>query len=197
MLVGLQVRRLAVQVVGVFPLVIALILGITMYGTDPNVLPFFNPRFGAAAFTALCGYLAWWSAYRRGGARDLQQFLFALFEVTLFLMLSLEAFVTGERGIADYERAHWMSQMSLTLTWGGYAIVLLAAGFWRLSRGLRITALCLFGVTVLKLLFIDLAVLQQIYRILAFLVVGLLMIGASYLYHRVEKSLAPTEGEQP
>jgi len=195
-MVGLRVRRLAVQAAGVFPLTVALILTIMLYGSEVKYLLFLNPRFGAAAFTALCGYLAWWLSYRRQAQRDLQQVLFALFEVALFLQLSVEAFINTPRGIEDYEQARWVAQMALTITWGAYAGGLLAVGFRRLSRGMRITALAIFGATVLKLFFIDLAVLDFVYRILAFFIIGLLMLGASYLYHRVEKHLATLEGER-
>jgi uncharacterized membrane protein len=36
---------------------------------------------------------------------------------------------------------------------------------------------------------VDMAKVHEVYRIVSFLVLGVLMIGASYLYHRVEKRL--------
>jgi uncharacterized membrane protein len=36
---------------------------------------------------------------------------------------------------------------------------------------------------------VDMASIEGLYRILAFLVLGSLMIGVSYVYHRVEKRL--------
>ena len=65
-------------------------------------------------------------------------------------------------------------------------------------RVVRLVALGLFGLTAAKLVLVDLAVLRQIYRIVSFLVIGLLMIGASYLYHRIERwmdSEAPASEE--
>jgi uncharacterized membrane protein len=56
-------------------------------------------------------------------------------------------------------------------------------------RSLRLAALGLFGLTALKLVLVDMAEVQEVYRIVSFLVLGVLMIGASYLYHRVEKRL--------
>ena len=79
--------------------------------------------------------------------------------------------------------------MSLSVTWGTYAIAILAIGFWRNVRSLRLAALGLFGLTALKLVLVDMAEVQEVYRIVSFLVLGVLMIGASYLYHRVEKRL--------
>jgi len=192
-LVGLHTRRLYVQVVGVLPLVVALLLGMMMYTGGATFPLFLNPRFGATVLIVLCSFFAWRESYRQAASRNLQQFLFALLEITLFTLLSMEASVNAPRGIADYEHARWVSQMALTLTWGVYAIVLLVLGFRRLSRGMRYTALAIFGVTVAKLLFVDLSTLDTPYRILAFLVTGLLILGASYLYHHVERRLSTTE----
>jgi uncharacterized membrane protein len=107
----------------------------------------------------------------------------------LFVLLSCEMYWYFRETIADRERARWVSQMSLSVTWGTYAIAMLAIGFWRNVRSLRLAALGLFGLTALKLVLVDMAEVQEVYRIVSFLVLGVLMIGASYLYHRVEKRL--------
>jgi uncharacterized membrane protein len=193
-LAGLQMRRLVVQAVGLLPLVIGVIAAISLYFDGVMAPIFINPRFGVSLFVVLCLFFTWHAIRRRGDNIDLQQGAFGLFEFVLFTLLSQEAYLNGPYGIHDAARAQWMAQMALTITWGVFAVALLTVGFIRLSRGLRITALVILGVTALKLLFVDLAQLEQIYRILSFFVVGLLMIGASYLYHRVEKRLA-AEGD--
>jgi hypothetical protein len=107
----------------------------------------------------------------------------------LFVLLNCETYWYFRETIADRERATWVSQMSLSVTWGTYALAILAIGFWRNVRSLRLAALGLFGLTALKLVLVDMAEVQEVYRIVSFLVLGVLMIGASYLYHRVEKRL--------
>jgi len=47
-----------------------------------------------------------------------------------------------------------------------------------------------------KLVAVDLAGVEQVYRILSFVGAGLLLIGASYLYHRLEQGLT-AEAEAP
>jgi uncharacterized membrane protein len=115
----------------------------------------------------------------------------------LFVLLSAEIYLYFRGTITDRERARWVCQMSLSVTWGAYAIAMLAIGFWRKVRSLRLAALGLFGLTALKLVLIDMAKIQEVYRIISFLVLGVLMIGASYLYHRVEKrlSISATPGD--
>ncbi|MCX7935584.1 MAG: DUF2339 domain-containing protein, partial [Planctomycetota bacterium] len=71
-----------------------------------------------------------------------------------------------------------------------YAIGLLLVGFLRRARSLRFAALGLFGLSALKLVFVDLARVEDIYRVFSFLGLGVFMIAGAYLYHRLEKYLA-------
>jgi len=79
---------------------------------------------------------------------------------------------------------------SVTVTWLVVAVVTLVAGFRRDSRTARLVALALFALTAAKLLALDMSGAQQLYRILAFVLVGIVFVGASWLYHRVERRYA-------
>jgi uncharacterized membrane protein len=77
-----------------------------------------------------------------------------------------------------------LAQMSLSAWWATYAAVVLAAGFyWRLAL-LRWTALGLFALTAGKVFFLDMAELDEIYRIVAFFVLALLLGAAAWAYQR-------------
>lgn len=78
---------------------------------------------------------------------------------------------------------------SVTVTWIVVAIVTLVVGFRRDLRAARLVALALFALTAAKLLLLDMSGAQQLYRILAFVLVGLVFVGASWLYHRFERRL--------
>jgi uncharacterized membrane protein len=80
-----------------------------------------------------------------------------------------------------------MALMSLSVVWAVYAAAMLGVGFWRRTLPLRLAALALFGVTAAKVVAVDIAGVRQIYRVVSFFVLGLLMIGAGYLYHLIEK----------
>ena len=56
---------------------------------------------------------------------------------------------------------------------------------------LRWQALTLFAIVVAKVFFYDLSTLSRFYRILSFLVLGVLLLGVSFLYQR--RSLARRE----
>ena len=83
-----------------------------------------------------------------------------------------------------------LALFSVTVVWIVIAPVLLVVGFRRDQRPVRLVALALFAATAAKLLLLDMSGAQQLYRILAFVLVGLVFVGASWLYHRVERRLA-------
>lgn len=118
----------------------------------------------------------------------------ALFPLVL---LSAEVVTYCQETIRGYQRRRWLSQMSLSIVWGLYAVAALVVGFRRNIRELRIGALVLLGVTGIKLVLVDMAWVQQIYRVISFVVIGLIMMLASYLYHRLEKRLKDPFIEQP
>jgi uncharacterized membrane protein len=103
-------------------------------------------------------------------------------------------FTFARTTITDHSRARWVGHMSLSLVWSLYATAALTLGFRLRVRPLRLCALALFGVTAVKLAIVDIAHVQQIYRIISFVVLGALMIGASYLYHRIERRLSAEVG---
>ena len=77
----------------------------------------------------------------------------------------------------------------LTVAWGSQGLLTLAAGFPLRERTLRLSGLAIFLLCVLKLFFHDLSVLATPYRILSFVVLGLLLLGTSGLYTRYKETI--------
>lgn len=73
---------------------------------------------------------------------------------------------------------------ALSVLWALYAFTAMAWGLWRNQSWLRLGAILLFSVTVLKVLVVDLAGLDALYRILSVLVLGTALLIASFLYAR-------------
>jgi uncharacterized membrane protein len=73
---------------------------------------------------------------------------------------------------------------ALSVLWALYAFTAMAWGLWRDRAALRVGAILLFSVTVLKVLVVDLAGLDALYRILSVLVLGTTLLVASFLYAR-------------
>ncbi len=74
--------------------------------------------------------------------------------------------------------------MSYTIAWALFALLLLVAGIARRLRAARYAGIALLGVAFVKLIFHDLARLDQIYRIAAFFVVAIVALAASFLFAR-------------
>jgi len=72
----------------------------------------------------------------------------------------------------------------LTVAWGIQGLALLGCGFAMRERVLRLQGLGLFLICILKLLLYDLRNLETVYRILSFVVLGLILLSVSWIYTR-------------
>jgi uncharacterized membrane protein len=90
----------------------------------------------------------------------------------------------GRRGLGAVTAATLARNVSVSTLWAAYALLLVAVGIRRRYRPLRVLAIAIFGVTVCKVFVADLARLDRFYRILSTVALGLLLLGASYLYQR-------------
>ena len=85
--------------------------------------------------------------------------------------------------------ASFAREVSISVTWAAYGMALIALGFNRRSAVLRYLALVLLAITVAKLFAVDLLPLDGIYRIIGFMVLGLVLLAASFLYHRSRRRM--------
>ncbi|HEV3310509.1 MAG TPA: DUF2339 domain-containing protein, partial [Chloroflexota bacterium] len=88
---------------------------------------------------------------------------------------------------ADY--LHNLEQLALSLAWLAYAIGIIVVGIWRQIRWLRLGAIVLFGFIILKIFAYDLGFLQAGLRSISFIVLGLILLGVSYMYQRYRSLL--------
>jgi uncharacterized membrane protein len=107
------------------------------------------------------------------------------------LLASIEAFRYFSRAGARSGHPLMSGSAALSVTWTAYAALLLGLGIARRIAALRFAALGLFAITLVKVAFYDLAALDQIYRILSFIVLGLVLMAGAWLYHRFERRLFP------
>jgi len=95
----------------------------------------------------------------------------------------VDRFFAAPRGLALADVAH-ARQMGLSIWWALFAAALLAVGFAARRSVLRYMALGLFAVTLGKVLLVDMARVDLVYRIASFLALGALLVAASMLYQR-------------
>ena len=77
----------------------------------------------------------------------------------------------------------------MTVAWGAEGVALLLAGFPLRERWLRLSGLGLLLTCVGKLFLFDLRNLELPFRILSFLVLGVLLIGVSFIYSRFRERI--------
>jgi uncharacterized membrane protein len=146
------------------------------------------------------GLVAWYAA-RRGDAPGRNAAGIAIIALNLLALIALS------REVADYySRAlasmratpgiwvpgEWSSTRNIVITrdftfsalWMGYGAMLMAIGFWRRSAFVRWQALTLIAVTTSKVFIYDVSQLDRGYRILSFIVLGIILLAISFGYQR-------------
>lgn len=78
----------------------------------------------------------------------------------------------------------------VSILWAAFALALLLGGIVRDVRNVRFVGLALFAIVAWKVIFHDLAELDQIYRIVAFVLVGAATVAGSFLYLRHRSKFA-------
>ncbi|HEY4788452.1 MAG TPA: DUF2339 domain-containing protein [Bacteroidales bacterium] len=75
-------------------------------------------------------------------------------------------------------------KLGLSILWGVYSLLLIVLGIWRKKKYLRIGAIALFGIALIKLFFYDLSQLDTIAKTVVFISLGVLLLIISFLYHK-------------
>ena len=200
LLAGVKFKSRDTRWAGLGPLLVSIILLIRLYLIkSEDYYLFLNIRFFLALAAAVLNFVfvALLNRFRDPESNDERQairFFYAFSVLALLVLLSVENYIYFEHKFVNRTKAYNVAQMSLSIVWGLYALSSLVVGFWRRIRNLRLAALGLFGLSALKLIVVDMASVHQLYRIISFFVLGLLLIGASYLYHLVEKRLEAAGG---
>lgn len=94
--------------------------------------------------------------------------------------------------IISSELLHWLDfsgvadsyKLWLSILWGLFAMVLIILGIWKKKKHLRIGAIVLFSLTLIKLFFYDIAHLNTLSKTIVFVSLGIILLLVSYLYNR-------------
>ena len=117
----------------------------------------------------------------------------ALALLFVFLTLEVNSFL--------YHYAEGLRPGGVSILWTLFALGLLLPGIWKQIRALRYAALALFAVVTGKVFLSDLRHLDPMYRIIAFFVLGALVLSASFIYLKYRSTfttkVATREEERP
>ena len=90
----------------------------------------------------------------------------------------------GRDAVSEARNLRWSGQLALSVLWSLFAGGMTAVGFRMQVGALRVAGLVLFGITLAKVVFFDMSELQQFYRILALLALGLVLMAVAWAYQR-------------
>ncbi|MBI4298297.1 MAG: DUF2339 domain-containing protein [Chloroflexi bacterium] len=79
--------------------------------------------------------------------------------------------------------------LSLTAIWAGYAAIALVIGIVKRSRPIRLAALGLLLIPIAKVFVYDIFALERVYRIGAFMGLGVILLASAYLYQRYSRAI--------
>ncbi len=180
------------------PLAAAVLVGLAML-TDVRLgsggfSVLFNAIFGAGLAVTLAAFVL--GSTTRGPLRPVAFFSGVIF---LLVLLTAEIHTWGEttplaEGLTR-RAAEFRAQVIISATWALYASALVGLGFRRQRTGLRWAGLGVFLLTLAKVFLFDLSELDTAYRIGSFLALGVLLVGASFLYQR--SRLTSPDGSAP
>ncbi len=110
----------------------------------------------------------------------------AMAAILAFLLVNIEIadFYSQGRHLTFQFGTSLGRDMTYSLAWAAYGLVLLLIGITVSSRGARFAALGLLAVTILKLFLYDLWWLGELYRVGAFVGLAMILILVSFLYQR-------------
>jgi uncharacterized membrane protein len=104
---------------------------------------------------------------------------------------------------ASSELINWMEiarstqsyKLGLSILWGFYSLLLIVRGIWKSKKHLRIGAIALFAVTLVKLFFYDIMELETIAKTIVFVLLGVLLLVISFLYNKYKSIITDEKDE--
>lgn len=189
---GFQIMGVAVYFLGLFDM----FYYIGTYVRPANYVVFFNGQFIMMMFSVFTAYCIAFVYYKYGSISDeIQKRGIAVFVVmanvlTLYALTS-QVIVYYElqqlAGATNTQIQNW-SNTTVSLLWALYAGILTVIGFAKKIPFLRYLGLTIFILTAFKVV-IDIWSLGEIYRIVSFIVFGIIALTASFVYVRYRERL--------
>jgi uncharacterized membrane protein len=182
------------RVLALGPLALAFVASavVLVFRAELVSVPFLDVWFAAAVAPSVAALAVAW---RPGAA--LRRTLLVVAFAWIFTVVTTDLYAWGEHGtFGDLSRdeVSFRAQVAVSVAWALYAAALVAAGFCRAAPALRWTGLAVFALTLAKVFLVDMAQLEAVYRIGSFLVLGALLVGASFLYQRARRVTPPPAG---
>lgn len=117
--------------------------------------------------------------------------------LNLFILIALSSELTNIMVInhsKDVVRYEILShKVGYTVLWGIYSLSMIAFGIWKKKKWIRIPAIVLFGIALIKLLIYDISGLATGYKVIAFVALGVLLLIVSFLYQKFKNIILSSD----
>lgn len=112
------------------------------------------------------------------------------------LVLHISLLVVGSNELVTWLQAGGFAssdKLGLSILWGMYSLLLIVSGIIKRKKHLRLAAIVLFGITLVKLFFYDLQGLNTVSKTIVFISLGVLLLIISFLYNKFKNVLFPDD----
>lgn len=156
----------------------------------------YNSRYLFVPFVAMMIFMIY--QYRNAEIlKKIRPVNFWLFHMTILAVLSNElSHITTMLHLEDYNHySKVASRMGYTVLWGVYSMALITYGIMRERKTLRFIAISLFVLTLLKLAG-DAMSMTMGYRLIVFIVIGIILLVVSFMYQKFKPLLFGKDEEK-
>jgi uncharacterized membrane protein len=141
-------------------------------------------RYVSYLFLAMLSVVTWRYVRDPMVTLRLKAFFDLMLHLTMLWIASAELILW-----LDLAQSGQSDKLGLSILWGSYALLLIVLGIWKQKKYLRISAIILFGCTLIKLFFYDLTHLTTISKTIVFVSLGILLLVISFLYQKYHRSI--------
>lgn len=144
-------------------------------------------------FGVIIVFLVWAAQFLRSSTTGIQNPVQVANAMALTALGTLFVYCTLEVNTVLYRYVPGLRAGGISILWSVFALSLLLRGIQTDRKPLRYLGLGLFATVAFKVFFSDLAHLDALYRIVAFLILGMLVICGSFLYLRARHTFSTEE----
>lgn len=118
---------------------------------------------------------------------------FSFFILTILVLLSTAMDSIALISTQNYDVLQSTQKIGYTILWGIISFLLMIIGMRRKIKFVRIISLVLFGVTIIKLFAYDIKNISEGGKIVAFILLGVLLLIISFMYQKVKRLIIDDE----
>jgi uncharacterized membrane protein YcaP (DUF421 family) len=166
------------------------------FGVDEFIIPDgYRYKIVARLFSSvflLASYYKFMDLLKNSKLKEKQEF--AIFSV--LGLLSLFVITNVEVSSLFYTYANFLRFVAVSTLWALFGIVLMFFGLKRDNPFIRKTSIAIFAITIGKVFFFDIAEMSASYKFISFIILGIILIFASYLYRQFKQQIIDTLEEK-